>query len=151
MIEPVVCQSGRRIETGTVNGKSVSVLIDTGCTAILVSDRFVRDNDNTGATSDVNLTNGSSQRCPEVWIQVDTPYVKCKVVALVMNSPFAELIVGNFTCVDIPEERSIGPVKPDDEMCQAVKTRASAKNVSQDKVKGIGDRYRWYVVQDIVS
>lgn len=127
VIEPDVCQSGRRIETGTVNGKSLSVLRDTGCTAILVSDRFVSDDDKTGATSDVNLANGSSQRCPEVWIQVDTPYVKCKVVALVMNSPFPDLIVGNSTSVDIPEERSTGPVKPDDEMCHAVKTRASTR------------------------
>lgn len=38
VIESVVCQSGPRIETGTVNGKSASVLRDTVCTAILVSD-----------------------------------------------------------------------------------------------------------------
>lgn len=148
VIESVICQSGLRIETGTVNGKSASVLRDTGCTAILVSDRFVSDDDKTGVTSDVTLANGSSQRCPEVWIQVDTPYVKGKVVALVMNSPFADLIVGNFTRVDIPVERSTRPVKPDDEMCQAVETRASAKKVSQDKDEGIGDRS---VVHDIVS
>ncbi|XP_065928583.1 uncharacterized protein [Magallana gigas] len=144
----VICQSGLRIETGTVNGKSASVLRDTGCTAILVSDRFVSDDDKTGVTSDVTLANGSSQRCPEIWIQVDTPYVKGKVVALVMNSPFADLIVGNFTRVDIPVERSTSPVKPDDEMCQAVETRASAKKESQDKDEGIGDRS---VVHDIVS
>lgn len=30
VIESVVCQSGPRIETGTVNGKSASVLRDTG-------------------------------------------------------------------------------------------------------------------------
>lgn len=71
-----------------------------------------------------------------------------EVVALVMNSPFADLIVGNFTRVDIPVERSTRPVKPDDEMCQAVETRASAKKVSQDKDEGIGDRS---VVHDIVS
>lgn len=76
--------------------------------------------------------------------------MKCKVVALLMNSPFADLIVGNFISLDIPEERSTGPVKPDDEMCQAVKTVSSAKKVSQDD-EGIWDRYRWYVVQDMVS
>ncbi|XP_065939370.1 uncharacterized protein [Magallana gigas] len=128
VIESVIRQSGLRIET--------------------VSDRFVSDDDKTGVTSDVTLANGNSQRCPEVWIQVDTPYVKGKVVALVMNSPFADLIVGNFTRVDIPVERSTSPVNPDDEMCQAVETRASAKKVSQDKDEGIGDRS---VVHDIVS
>lgn len=59
VIEQFVCQSGRRIETRTVNGKSVSLLRESGCTAILVSDRFVSDDDK---TSDVNLANGSSQR-----------------------------------------------------------------------------------------
>ncbi|XP_065929667.1 uncharacterized protein [Magallana gigas] len=129
VIESVICQSGLRIETGTVNGKSASVLRDTGCTAILVSDRFVSDDDKTGVTSDVTLANRSSQRCPEVWIQVDTPYVKGKVVALVMNSPFADLIVGNFTRVDIPVERSTSPVKPDDEMCQAVETVLQQRSI----------------------
>lgn len=69
---------------------------------------FFSDDNKTGATSNVTLSNGSSQRCPEVWIQVKTPYVKG-------NSPFADLIVGNFTRVDIPVERSTSPIKPDDE------------------------------------
>jgi hypothetical protein len=56
----------------------------------------------TGVTSEVTLANGSSQTCPEVWIDVDTPYVKGRVVALAMNSPFADLIVGNYMKIDIP-------------------------------------------------
>jgi hypothetical protein len=53
----------------------------------------------------VALANGYSEKCPEVWIEVDTIYVKGKVVALVMNSPFAELIIGNYTRVGIPAEK----------------------------------------------
>lgn len=74
-------------------------------------------------------------------------YGKGKVVALVLNSPFADLIVGIFNRVNIPMERSTSPVKPDDEMCQAVETRASVKNVSQDTDEGIWDKC---VVQNIV-
>lgn len=42
-----------------MNGKSASVLRDTRCTAILITDRFVSDDDKTGVTSDVILANGS--------------------------------------------------------------------------------------------
>lgn len=44
-------------------------------------------------------------------------YVKGKVVVLVMNFLFVDLIVGNFIRVDILVERFIRFVKLDDEMC----------------------------------
>jgi hypothetical protein len=83
-------------------------------------------------TSEVILPNGSSQTCPEVWIDVDTPYVKGGVVALVMNSPFADLIVGNYTRVDIPQQMPRELDKAVDEKCQAVETRASAKQTKRE-------------------
>jgi hypothetical protein len=115
-------EKGLKIETGTVNGRSATVLRDTGCTLILVSGRLIEHKNMTGVTSEVTLANGSSQTFSEVWIDVDTPYVKGRVVALVMNSPFADLIVGNYTRVDIPQQMPRELDKAVDEKCQAVET-----------------------------
>ena len=54
-----------------------------------------------------------------VWIEVDTPYVKGKVVALVMNTVFVDLIVGNNTRVDIPVKKENSSVDKDYQKCQA--------------------------------
>ncbi|XP_062603532.1 uncharacterized protein LOC134265323 [Saccostrea cucullata] len=126
---------GLKLEEGFVNGKSASVLRDTGCTSILVSEKLVTSDDMTGAMSEVTLANGSSQRCPEVWIHVDTQYVKGKVVALVLNSPFADLIVGNYTRVDIPEQKQSKVRESLDESCQAVETRSAAKQKEHSQVE----------------
>ena len=119
--------NGLNIENGMVNGESVSVLRDTGCTAILVADKFIKRHDLTGGVREVTLANGCLEKCPEVWIEVDTPYVKGKVVALVMNTPFADLIVGNYTRVDIPVKKESSSVGKEDEKCQAVETRSTSK------------------------
>ena len=70
--------NGLNLETGMVNGESVSVLRDTGCTAILVADKFIKRHDLTGDVREVTLANGYLEKCPEVWIEVDTLYVKGK-------------------------------------------------------------------------
>ena len=54
-----------------------------------------------------------------MWIEVDTPYVKGKVVALVMNTVFVDLIVGNNTRVDIPVKKENSSVDKDYQKCQA--------------------------------
>ena len=119
--------NGLNIENGMVNGESVSVLRDTGCTAILVADKFIKRHDLTGGVREVTLANGCLEKCPEVWIEVDTPYVKGKVVALVMNTPFADLIVGNYTRVDIPVKKETRSVDKEDEKFQALETRSTSK------------------------
>ena len=75
----------------------------------------------------MTLANGCLENCPEVWIVVDTPYVKGKVVALVMNTPIADLIAGNYTRVDIPVKKESSSVDKEDEKCQAVETRSTSK------------------------
>jgi hypothetical protein len=127
--------SGLRIESGMVNGKKATVLRDTGCTSILVAEKLIKRTDLTGGVSDVTLANGYSEKCPEVWIEVDTIYVKGKVVALVMNSPFAELIIGNSTRVDIPAEKDGNDekLKSEEDTCQAVETRSSTKRKPTEK------------------
>lgn len=49
-----------------MNGKSASVLRDTGCTSILVSDKRAVHEDMIEVTREITLANGSTQTCPEV-------------------------------------------------------------------------------------
>jgi hypothetical protein len=100
-----------------------------------VAEKLIKRTDLTGGVSFVTLAKEYSEKCPEVWIEVDTIYVKGKVVALVMNSPFAELIIGNSTRVGIPAEKDGNnkKLKSEEDTCQAVETRSSTKRKSIEK------------------
>ena len=114
--------NGLRIESGMVNGKEVLVLRDTGCTSILVAEKLTKRDDLTWGVSEVTLANGYSEKCPEVWIEVDTTYVKGKVLALVMTTPFADLIIGNYTQLGISaDKKGIKEMsRSEEDICQAV-------------------------------
>lgn len=126
---------GLKIGNGKVNSKEASVLRDTGCTSILMTEKLIKEEDLTGGVREVTLANGCVMECPEVWIEVDTNYVKGKVLAIVMNTLFADLIVGNYTRLDVPTE-----IKKDGELArsqtdvfQTVETRSSTKRKTVEK------------------
>ena len=49
----------------------------------------------TGNFQNFTLADGSNLKCPEVLVQVETACMFGKVKALIMNNPFAYLIIGN--------------------------------------------------------
>ncbi len=57
--------------------------------------QFIDETDKTKEVREISLANGDTWKCPEVLIELDTPYLKGRVIALVMESPFADVIVGN--------------------------------------------------------
>lgn len=126
---------GLKIENGKVNSKEASVLRDTGCTSILVAEKLINEEDLTGGVREVTLANGYVMECPEVWIEIDTNYVKGKVLAIVMNTTFADLIVGNYTRLDVPtEKKNDGELaRSQEDACQTVETRFSAKRKKMEK------------------
>lgn len=100
------------------------------------SDRKVdMEEDLTGGVLEVTLANGCVMECPEVWIEVDTIYVKGKVLVIVMNTPFADLIVGNYSRLDVPTEiRKDGELaRSQENVFQTVETRSSAKRKKAEK------------------
>lgn len=70
-----------------------------------------------------------------MWIEIDTNYVKGKVLAIVMNTPFADLIVGNYTRLDVPtEKKNDGELaRSQEDACQTVETRSSARRKKMEK------------------
>ena len=59
---------------GTVNGKEVRVLRDTGCTGVVVRRSLVSDGQMLNKQSGVTLINNYKQRCPMARINIDCPY-----------------------------------------------------------------------------
>lgn len=60
---------------GCLNGKSVSVLRDTGATTIFVSDRIISKEQIGMNKKEVTLANGDTQFCLEVKVCIESPYI----------------------------------------------------------------------------
>ena len=87
--------NGLIISEGKVAGKVVKVLRDTSSTTIFVSEELSKNGKKTDHFQTVTLTNGSSCECEEVLIHIETNYISGQIEGLIMNNPFADLVIGN--------------------------------------------------------
>ena len=72
---------------GTVNGKEVRVLRDTGCTGVVVRRSLVSDGQMLNKQSGVTLINNYKQRCPVARINIDCPFFSGSTDALCIDDP----------------------------------------------------------------
>ena len=107
---------------GMVEEKSVEVLRDTGCSGVIVSKHVVPEGAYTGRNQTMVMVDYSTRVVPEVKVNIDTPYYKGEVLALCVEKPLVDLIIGN-----IPGARERN--KPDIDWVPtlAVQTRAQKK------------------------
>ena len=98
---PVVCggvqpseKSRLRTATGFVEGKSVTVMRDPGCTTVLVKRNLVDPSKYTGKMMNIVLANSELHSYPEAIIDIDTPYFKGKVTAACLENPLFDVIIG---------------------------------------------------------
>ena len=80
---------------GTVNGKEVRVLRDTGCTGVVVRRSLVSDGQMLNKQSGVTLINNYKQRCPMARINIDCPFFRGNTDALCIDDPAHDLVIGN--------------------------------------------------------
>ena len=80
---------------GTVNGKEVRVLRDTGCTGVVVRRSLVSDGQMLNKQSGVTLINNYKQRCPVARINIDCPFFRGTTDALCIDDPAHDLVIGN--------------------------------------------------------
>ena len=80
---------------GTVNGRKVEVLRDTGCTCCTVKRSLVSDDQLIGKESYVTLIDETTQRYPLAVIDVDCPFFTGKTEALCMEDTLYDLVIGN--------------------------------------------------------
>jgi len=79
------------VAVGTVEGKPVSVMRDTGCSTVVVRRSLVSDEKLTDQKED----DGAVCHAPAARIFVRTPYFIEIVMALCMEDPMCDLIIGN--------------------------------------------------------
>ncbi|CAC5399248.1 unnamed protein product [Mytilus coruscus] len=94
--------NGLDIVEGEINSDKISVLRDTGCSTVFVHNRFTIPDLLTGQTRDICLADGTVKQCSEVCINVSTPYISGDIIALILDTPFADLIVGNYVNTSVP-------------------------------------------------
>ena len=100
------CQFSRsRLPTaiGTVNGKEIRVLRDTGCTGVVVRRSLVSDGQMLNKQSGVTLINNYKQRCPMARINVDCPFFRGTTDALCIDDPAHDLVIGNIEGSKFPD------------------------------------------------
>ena len=88
---------------GTVNGKEVRVLRDTGCTGVVVRRSLVSDGQMLNKQSGVTLINNYKQRCPMARINVDCPFFRGTRDALCIDDPAHDLVIGNIEGSKFPD------------------------------------------------
>ena len=80
---------------GTVNGKKVIALRDTGCTGCVVRRSLVSSDQLLGKESDVTLIDESTKRYPLAMVEIDCPFFTGKTEALCMDDTLYDLVIGN--------------------------------------------------------
>ena len=88
---------------GTVNGKEVRVLRDTGCTGVVVRRSLVSDGQMLNKQSGVTLINNYKQRCPMARINIDCPFFRGTTDALCIEDPAHDLVIGNIEGSKFPD------------------------------------------------
>ena len=116
---------------GTVNGKEVRVLRDTGCTGVVVRRSLVSDGQMLNKQSGVTLINNYKQRCPMARINIDCPFFRGSTNALCIDDPAHDLVIGNIEGSKFPDMThfSSGVVKNK----QSKKSRKNRKAKVADK------------------
>ena len=88
---------------GTVNGKEVRVLRDTGCTGVVVRRSLVSDSQILKKQSGVTLIYNYKQRCPVARINIDCLFFRGTTDALCIDDPAHDLVIGNIEGSKFPD------------------------------------------------
>ena len=83
------------IGDGTVNGKKVRVMRDTGCTGVIVKRSVVSDDKLNGKWCVCVMIDKTSIKAPMADIEIDSDVYKGKTEAMCMEDPVCELVIGN--------------------------------------------------------
>jgi hypothetical protein len=95
---------GLDIVEGRIKNEQISVLRDTECSTVLIHSKRSNPNDFTGFTREICLADDTVKKFPEVCINITTSFISGDILALVLNTPFADLIVGNYINTSVPTE-----------------------------------------------
>ena len=118
---------------GTVNGKEVRVLRDTGCTGVVVRRSLVSDGQMLNKQSGVTLINNYKQRCPMARINIDCPFFRGTTDALCIDDPAHDLVIGNIEGSKFPDMTHF--------LSGVVKNKQSRNDRRKDRKVKVADKF----------
>ena len=77
--------------------ETVEVLRDTGCSGVTGKKILVPEEAYIGRNQTMIIVDCTSRVLPEAKVSIDTPYYKGEVLALSLENPLVDLIVGNIS------------------------------------------------------
>jgi hypothetical protein len=89
---------------GEVEGQSVQVLRDTGCSGVIVRKSLVHEDRLTSETQTCVMADSRVVTIPVAWITIKTPFYSGTVRAACMDTPLVDLILGNIPGVRSPDD-----------------------------------------------
>ena len=107
---------------GTVNGKEVIAMRDTGCTGCVIRSSLVSKDQLLGKASDVTLINETTQRYPLALIDIDCQFFSGQTD---MDNTLYDVVIGNIDGSKLPDMSNF---------CAAVETRSQAKQCEKKYV-----------------
>ena len=125
---------------GTVNGRKVEVLRDTGCTCCTVKHSLVSDDQLIGKESYVTLIDETTQKYPLAVIDVDCPFFTGKTEALCMEDTLYDLVIGNIDGSKLPDMSHFSAVtrsqaKQSENACRKLKVPDQIINEDKEALK----------------
>ena len=103
---------------GTVNGKEVIAMRDTGFTGCVIRSSLVSKDQLLGKASDITLINETIQIYQLALIDIDCPFFSGQTEALCMDNTLYDVVIGNIDG---------SKLKDMSHFCAAVETRSKAK------------------------
>ena len=89
-----ICNDMKTVQ-GIMGNQIVSVLRDTGCTGVIVKQSLVSSENLTGKMHSCMMVDRTTLQLPEAKVSLDTPYFKGDTLALCMENPLVDVIIGN--------------------------------------------------------
>lgn len=125
-----VSAQSRLIEfEATVAGHKVVGIRDTGCTTVIVRSDLIPENSYTGESICCTLMNGQQIRVPVARVYIDTPYYRGSVEACCLESPIADLVMGNIPEIEQRDNQDLHQdPEGTDVKAAAVETRAQQRH-----------------------
>ena len=122
------CDSPMPVREGKIGDSFVETLRDSGCSSVVVKQRFIKPEQYTGAKSILRMIDGTMRRMPLANISIDTPFYKGAVEAIcVPDGPF-DLVIGN-----IPGARRPDDPDPEWPEISAMGTKVRAKKRKKER------------------
>ena len=113
---------------GKINGQTVKVLLDSGCTTIGVHRKHVSDDQYTGRMRHCMAFGGEIVSYPLARVHIDTPYYVGEIEACVLPKPICDVILGCFPGC------TLSVAEPKLEFANAVQTRQQAAQAKKKDV-----------------